>query len=562
MNRFIKNNFHFLLLLILTIGMLLLRSKLLFFNLPICANIDERQGLRLLYQFDNFNMNPQFFRYPALYYYITYAFSNILGNINNFIFFGRILNLIIGGGIAIATYKLAVTVYDSKNTGVIAGFFTLSSPIIVDNCSYIITDPLLSLLSLFSILYIYKFFNSDHNLISLFLMILFVGLALATKYTALLLIIVYLIFELKNKIPSILGNSKLTKFLNYDFNPKYFTIISFLIGVIIIFTVWILPIELFSALISQGGNINAKLTNSDLEFVKSILTKFIYLGTCLIFIGVVSILTKQLFKPFYKVRPYFVILLITLIFILFNPYIIISLKHFIYDFGAELKANQFAGQTNQFINYFKIYFNRESIIIFIFLFIGFYYSIREKKYISIFVIYLLISYFIIGSATRGYERYLTPILPILFIVSSFGIVSIISKITNHSKLIIILFIGLISLIFYDNYLWLKPIVGKQYHHDDIYASYHFIIKQNVDNVYYSGYVPDIELKINGKNTIEIAERNLTDKDIKTILNINDILIVDGDRQELINRNNINSIKIIKSYIADYGQYIYTLSEKQ
>jgi hypothetical protein len=554
-----KNKIGLFILLLAIVCALLVRSQLLYFNLPLCANVDERQGLRLLIGFEENNLNPHFFRYPALYYYITYFFVKIFSSPENYIYWGRILNLVIGGSIALATYLLSSIIFNNKRVGLLAGLFTLSSPILVENSSYIITDPTLALFSILALYFMYKYFWIDNSPRYYILMTIFIGLGIATKYTALLLLFVYISIEIIKKSSYSTKNNQSTNIINKNIKPIYFTIIINLIGITLVIIPQILPKDIFVKLLLAGANINSVINIADINFIYGFLKKIIYVGVFCIFIGVISWFKPNIFQSLYRARIYLVILSTILIFFLLNPFVLVSIKQFIYDFGAELKANQFAGDSMQFINYLKIYYIKESLLVSILFILGLYWSIINKKNVLILIIYIIIFYLVIGSATRGFERYLTPILPIIFSIAAYGLYSLyrfISKFTRYGFLIALLSI---FLIFTDNYLWLKPILGKIDHHDDIYDSYQFIIDNNFNKVYYSGTAPDIELELAGINTIQLAEKQINEQNISKILDNNSILLLDNSKNKFLKINN-NEIILIKSIRAEYGQHIYKLIE--
>jgi hypothetical protein len=274
----VRDKAPYLILLFFVLIALLIRSKLIFFNLPISGNVDERQGLRLLFLFQNNTLNPLFFRYPTLYYYATYFFIKIFGDISNTLFLGRLLNLIISVSIAFVIYHLSNNIFKSKQVGLLAALFTLSSPIIVDNSSYIITDPLLTLFSLLSLLYMLKYFQSSLQISFLFLMILFTGLAIATKYTAILIIFVYLIVEFyKNPGPiKNMNDNMIIKIFNTTINPTIFSIIVLFLGIILLTLSLHFPEYYLQLLISEGGNINAELNQTDLDFILSVKNKLLF----------------------------------------------------------------------------------------------------------------------------------------------------------------------------------------------------------------------------------------------------------------------------------------------
>ncbi len=554
----VRDKAPYLILLFFVLIALLIRSKLLFFNLPISGNVDERQGLRLLFLFQNNTLNPLFFRYPTLYYYATYFFIKIFGDISSTLFLGRLLNLIIGVSIAFVIYHLSNNIFKSKQVGLLAALFTLSSPIIVDNSSYIITDPLLTLFSLLSLLYMLKYFQSSLPISFLFLMILFTGLAIATKYTAILIIFVYLIVEFyKNPGPiKNMNDNMIIKIFNTTINPTIFSIIVLFLGIILLTLSLNFPEYYLQLLISEGGNINAELNQTDLDFILSVKNKLLFFGIFLIIFSLVTFLVKKIRDRFTMLRPYLAIFFILFIFLICNPYIFGSWNLFLYDFGAEIKANQFAGQGIQFLNYLNFYIEKESIILLVFFIVGFFTAIKEKKIILILSLYLIIQYLIIGSATRGYPRYLTPLLPIIFSFSAYGIYSLSIYLGKKIKLSQIIIIPILFFAIIENYYNVTPILYREYHYDDIYDSYQYIINSSPGTIYYSGYMPDVELEIYGLSTIQIAERNLNIKYLSEVMKYNDILVVDRVSYNLLSDNDLNFLFLEKSFDAEYGQYIF------
>lgn len=554
----VRNTVPYIILLLFVLIALLIRSKLLFFNLPVCANIDERQGLRLLFHFQNDSLNPLFFRYPTLYYYLTYFFIKIFGNILNSLFIGRLLNLFIGASTAIVIYHLSNNVFKSKQVGLLAALFTLFSPIIVGNCSYIITDPLLTLFSLLTLFYMLKFFQSNNRIRLLFLMMLFMGLAIATKYTAVLIIFVYLIMEFYKNLGPIknTNDSIIIKIFNTKINPTIFSLFVLFFGIALLTLSIHFPENYIQLLISRGGNLNAELNQTDLDFILSTKNKLLFLGFLSIIFSIVIFSVKKIRDRFILLRPYLAIFIILIIFLACNPYIFKSWTIFLYDFGAEMKANQFAGKGIQFLDYIKFYIKKESILVFVFFIVGLFTAIKTKRSILILLLYLIIQYLIIGSATRGFPRYLTPLLPIIFSFSAYGIYSLSTYLGEKIKFGKLIIIPIIFFIFLENYHVVKPILNRRFHNDDMYESYQYVINRNPNIIYYSGYVPDVEFELYGLSTVQIAERDLNIKSLSEVMNFSDILIVDRARYNLLADNDLNSLFLEKSFDAEYGQFIF------
>jgi hypothetical protein len=221
-----------------------------------------------------------------------------------------------------------------------------------------------------------------------------------------------------------------------------------------------------------------------------------------------------------------------------------------------MKANQFAGKGIQFLDYIKFYIEKESILVFVFFIGGLFTAIKTKKSYLILLLYLIIQYLIIGSATRGFPRYLTPLLPIIFSFSAFGIYSLSTYLGKKIKFGKLIIIPIIFFIFLENYHDVKPILNRRFHYDDMYESYQYVINNNPGIIYYSGNIPDVEFELYGLSTVQIAERDLNIKSLSEVMNFSDILIVDRTRYNLLADNDLNFLFLEKSFDAEYGQFIF------
>src|ERR1700728_2354293 len=159
------------------------------YNLPLAANVDERISLGILLGFRHGSLNPHFFLYPTLYYYVAYLFL-ILFPTSQFLVWGRILNLGFVGLTAFIAYSFARLHFFSRAAGVISAAFIIVSPIIVNSGSYIGPDALLAAATLATLLFLKEYFEkrTAHSWIVAMFML---GLAVGSKYTAFLLFVAY-----------------------------------------------------------------------------------------------------------------------------------------------------------------------------------------------------------------------------------------------------------------------------------------------------------------------------------------------------------------------------------
>jgi hypothetical protein len=116
-------------------------------NLPVAAHVDERTSLLVLKHFHDGSLNPQFFMYPMLYYYVTY-FLTAAFPFSKVLLYGRLLNLSFVGLTAAIMYCLCERHLESRAAGVVAVLCIVSSTTITDSAAYICTDVLLAATSI------------------------------------------------------------------------------------------------------------------------------------------------------------------------------------------------------------------------------------------------------------------------------------------------------------------------------------------------------------------------------------------------------------------------------
>jgi hypothetical protein len=127
-------------------------------NLPVAAHVDERTSLLVLKHFHDGSLNPQFFMYPMLYYYVTY-FLTAAFPFSKVLLYGRLLNLSFVGLTAAIMYCLCERHLESRAAGVVAVLCIVSSTTITDSAAYICTDVLLAATSIAALFYLVEFFH-------------------------------------------------------------------------------------------------------------------------------------------------------------------------------------------------------------------------------------------------------------------------------------------------------------------------------------------------------------------------------------------------------------------
>lgn len=158
-----------------------------------------------------------------------------------------------------------------------------------------------------------------------------------------------------------------------------------------------------------------------------------------------------------------------------------------------------------------------------------------KRKIFILGIYLIINYFLIGSAVRGFDRYLTPILPVIFTISAFGIYYSGIYLQRYGKFIKYFFLcSILVFICVELYPKASSIISNAKNKDEMYYSYVYINSLKPNKIYYSGNVPAIELSEKRFKVKEIPSAWLTESKFRFLneIKVNEIIIVDNKKRLL------------------------------
>jgi hypothetical protein len=401
----------------------LLYFPALFHNLPVAANVDERTALVILERFHNGSLNPHFFMYPTLYYYLTYLWSAAFaaaapgsdpGNdLVNDLLWGRALNLGLVGLTAFLAYAFCKRHLASSAAGWIAALCVISSPIITNSGSYLCTDVLLAATTMGSLYYLVAYFAGGGTR-SWLLGMLLLGAAVGSKYTAFLLFITYYLAEL---IVSM--RSRHAKAAAEDAYLSRTVLISLLMaaGAAALLAACFFPVS--AALRFAAGT----RTNADLRDPAEYLRFFEHLRRLLGEVAVLCFamaaavrLSRIVYAGLARKKPYLGLAIVLLVTCLSTPYSLITPRRFLYDLGALARANIVVASPHaEWGQYLAWLFSNENGILVALGIVGLgLIAARARAELIVAVLYLVLYGVVIGSAHIGYPRYLTPVLPLLY----------------------------------------------------------------------------------------------------------------------------------------------------
>ena len=544
----------------IVLGGIAVRYYLVTYNLPVASNLDERAMLRIFYKFDHENtLNPEFFPYPTLYFYIKYFLLRPFVGVEHFLYFGRLLNLMLSGVLTLSTFWLSKQVYQSTIPSLLAAAMTMFSPTIIYNASYVITDIQLALFCILSLLFLSRFFETKAYRPWL-LGVLLMGLAFATKYSAASLLVAYFILEIlhaNSNINTERPENRIVKILNTRIAARYISLFLCIAALIGLGFYLFYPYDFLYSMVQKAGNLDSVFDQDDKLFVGSFRNKFLILGIFSAGLAGSSVLFKDLAQRFGLLRPYIGMVSAGVLLLLTSPFILVSWKKFIYDFGAVIKHSS-EGESSQWIPYIERYCHAESALIFGFLFVGLWQSWRCKNQVVPLVVYLLVSYVFIGSANQGYVRYLTPMLPVMFVIAAWGIYATGSWLAEKfgrrflQNFLVLAVTGAIA-------VELSPKVYAQVFlpRNDSYFAYTYVVQHKPSKVYYSVSAPDVELRLAGFEVEKVAFPSLVHNHLELLnqMKPTDMLILDGEFMPQVNPQLKQQLKLVwqSTPTVDNGQ---------
>lgn len=513
---------------VLLIFGLALRSTLVTHNLPVAWHLDERFLLRVLEKFSvEDTLDPNFFQYPTLYLYLNHFALSPFLDLKDYLWGGRALNLVFVGLLSCSAFAMSHELFGSKRASLLAAAATLFSPTMILSASYISTDTLLSLFCLVSVWLLIRFFH-HRRVGDWFFGVLFLGLAIATKYSAVSLLVAYLIYELfqptSESSPSFArGGSHSRRRLFHPlleaFVPKVAMNTLLLVGfACMLFAYTFFPMEPLLALVGSSGDLNSTVDASDRAFLSSIRNKFMMFALALGLIALAGYLVPAFSLRIRRVRPLLAIVISTITLLATSPYMALSWKKFAYDFGALMK-NSAGGNQPQWIPYFQRYFAMESILLLAFFGVGLWLAYRQKMNIRFPLLYLGVSYCIIGGAGSGYPRYLAPLLPVFLVIATWALMAcsaMVAKNFQSPSAAVWVECGWVLLVGLE--LYPKVLARLDLPFNEMRASYDYIVEHKPSTVYFSTYAPDVEFRMAGIAVKEIPS---------SWLNPNDPSFVDG-----------------------------------
>ncbi len=536
------------------VGALAWRLSYLGYNLPVCANVDERTALGVLLHLSTQDPNPHFFNYPTLYFYSTWLLTRPFWTLADPLLLGRIVNLVIGLALGPAAYFLAWKLFRSHLAGAIAAAATLASSTLTRNAGYLATDPLLALLLLLGVGLLTGTATPARPARWLGAMICF-GLALGTKYTAFLMLAAYWFWELSMPEPAA-GTGKLDRPLPGWLLPS----IALLAGAGCAGMALAWPETRLLAGLGTATKVDAAMDSADLAWLSSLRLRVGLLGILLLVGGLAAATRQRLALPLARLRPHLGLLIAGAVFLVTTPFALLSWHEALYDVGSELKANALRGDHGQWLAVLDWYRTRESLALLLAAIAGGV-ALRRSRPVRLLLLYLLLSYLAIGAARRGYPRYLTPVLPFLFVLAGGGCAWVREQFgRGRPRLTALLLASLLTIAGIESAVKLGTAHEELKQPNEMWQTYQWVTARPPGRLIQAGYAPGVELAAAGWAITAIPRQQLADS---TGLDHGwvgggDLLLMDSLARAALHPALAARLQPLLSLEQGYGQHLFML----
>ncbi len=521
--------------------LLLLSTPLLYLsnarhNLPVASNVDERFGLGVLTYFHWGTANPHVFFYPTFFYYLTFAFTSLFPFAHT-LFCARLLNLTFLGLTAFLSYVFCRDMLVSRKTGLVAAALIITSPLMIQSGSYICTDVLLAAGMVASLLTLSYYFRDPTEKRWLAAMVV-LGFTVACKYTGALLFIVYLLLEFVGILRA--GTINHSESVGYRFEKRTLSIaiLSFGLFVLLLAVAFPTRVGLRAAFALQSDfppviwpifRNKHKSVADYLHILRQLRHLLLGAGFALVVLAVLVQRFRTLYALLSPRRLYLGLVIIVLTVVVTTPYSFLTPAKFFSDMHDVFMGNAIArGEPIQWRIYLEWLRHNESITFVALGALGIVWAaMRDWWGLRVALLFALLYATTLATSHRGYARYLTMLLPVIYIFAADLMIRVWSLASGKRALALRLLLVLV-VAGATVQLWVKQeaLHGLQRTKDAFWRSYNVALSRNPSSVLFAGYAPSVELAIKGIPVRQIFWEDLSSRRMGNQLACGELLIYD------------------------------------
>lgn len=536
------------------------RWSLLRANLPVSSHVDERTAMDVLQRFDEGRLDPGFFRYPTLYFYSTWFSIQPFGGYERALLLGRFVNLLFGLVLAGVTYACALDLSGRRVAALFAAALALFSPILVHSASYLGTDVLLGAFSVAAVIFLRRFQREGRSR-DFVLAALAAALAFSTKYTGLVLLATIVIADALGFAKASDARPPTGSFGRFLRAPVPLGLLRGLAlagGALALLLTFVDPAPLLASLVAAATTADAGIDAQAAAWIDGLRRGLPLVAAGLVLAVAASFPLRKTIRRLVLGRHAFAVGLAGLVFLLTSPYALLSWRTFLHDFGSELKANALLGEHAQWFAYLGRYLHNESVTVAALALIGAVLGVRRGLGLGTPAVFLAMMYVAIGSATRGFERYLVPLLPVIYALAALGLSLGWERLANRSRALAALAAaGVLALIAVEFRAPLGAVLERADMNDEMRQCYYQVLERAPRKVYYAGFAPSRELEDAGFPVEAVARRALGEVPARAgpLLGEGEFLIVDSATERMIEPGLRGSLEEVWQVGGTWGQHI-------
>jgi hypothetical protein len=320
------------------------------------------------------------------------------------------------------------------------------------------------------------------------------------------------------------------------------------------------PQQRLLAHLGTGTKVESAVGTEDLAWLAGLRAMTAMLAVALM-IGGLTATRRQVANRLSRPRPYLGVLLVLAVFLLTTPFSLLGWREFLYDVGSELKANTLRGEHAQWLTCLRWYQAGESLALLPAMLAGGI-ALRRSRAGRPVLLYLLLSYLAIGAAQRGHPRYLTPVLPFLFVLAGGGFAWFRGRLgPTRPRLAAGLLAGLLAIAAIETAAKLGAARQELQRPDEMWQTYQWVTAQSRAPLFLAGYGPGVELGQVGWSVRAIPRQSLANPagPAQTEASEGDLLLIDGLARVHLTGPLTARLQPLFSLDQGYGQYLYRFS---
>jgi hypothetical protein len=252
--------------------------------------------------------------------------------------------------------------------------------------------------------------------------------------------------------------------------------------------------------------------------------------------------------------------IISFIAALTTPYSILDAPKFIYDLGAQMRATVMLQEgERQWRNYY-VWLGSESRVLVIVGLLGFAtIALRNYRRYLVVILFLAIYVFSIGNARIGFPRYLTPILPLIYVFAAGFLLEIwtLKKpgIFPFGRIAAALVVLVAAAELTPRFESARELSKGN---DAFRKSYNTALNAHAEKVLYAGYAPNAELNAAGIPATQTSWAALGALPLGNHLECGELLIFDrraAETHHILPENDASVTVLLDERAGDYGQEV-------